>query len=259
MSAKDVREQIKVIQTKMDGSDYYNVYDEIRPKFLSDVNLLQQKYGIFLGNVKARHSDYFDKLDAMDRIIGEYFVALIRSSDYRDCFKLVNLASGKISELVSFVEALETIPPQEKVSKESYDKLVSQNKELNKTIEIMVKYKGLPELNELLENARNIELPTDEYWVLALCSSNLIEAVVNKKLEKLGEKIEGNFENRYKKLCRVINEKEKRDISQLLPLAIYNGIRNKLDHASNSNRVTPKEAKEISVMVKKFIDELFEL
>jgi len=55
----------------------------------------------------------------------------------------------------------------------------------------------------------------------------------------------------------VIKEKEGKDISQLLPLALYDGIRNKLDHASESNRVTPKEAQDISEWVIKFMKEIF--
>lgn len=123
----------------------------------------------------------------------------------------------------------------------------------------MVRFKGLPELNELLETSRNVGLPTDEHWVLALCSANLIEAIVNKKLEELDESTEGNFEKRYKRLAQAIKKKEHRDISQLLPLAIYKGIRNKLDHASHSNRVTPKEAKDISKIVKDLINEVFKI
>jgi len=65
----------------------------------------------------------------------------------------------------------------------------------------MVQYKGVPELNNLLETARNIQLPTDEYWVLALCSSNLIEAIVNKKLKELDMKIEGAFKQKYLNKC----------------------------------------------------------
>jgi hypothetical protein len=143
------------------------------------------------------------------------------------------------------------------ISKASYDKLLVEKENLKRTVEIMVQYKGLPELNNLLETAKNNALPLDEYWVLALCASNLIEAVVNKKLEKLGEKAEGNFEDRCKKLCKIIKEKEGRDISQLLPSAVYK-VRNKLDHSSDSNRVTPKEAKDISKMVIEFINEIFQ-
>jgi hypothetical protein len=107
-----------------------------------------------------------------------------------------------------------------------------------------------------MEIAKNNSLLLDEFWVLALCSSNLIEAVVNKKLEQLGEKADGNFEERYKRLCKVIKEKEVKDIFQLLPSAVYK-VRNKLDHSSDSNTVTPKESREISRMVIDFMNEVF--
>jgi hypothetical protein len=48
-----------------------------------------------------------------------------------------------------------------------------------------------------------------------------------------------------------------KDTSQLLPLALYDGIRNKLDHASEANRFSPKEAKAISEWVIKFKKEMF--
>jgi len=132
----------------------------------------------------------------------------------------------------------------------------SEKKRILKKLGIMVQYKCLPELNTLMEIAKNNSLLLDEFWVLALCSSNLIEAVVNKKLEQLGEKADGNFEERYKRLCKVIKEKEVKDIFQLLPSAVYK-VRNKLDHSSDSNTVTPKESREISRMVIDFMNEVF--
>ena len=44
---------------------------------------------------------------------------------------------------------------------------------------------------------------------------------------------------------------------QILPSAIYK-VRNKLDHSSDSNRVTPKEAKDISKMVIELMNEVFQ-
>ena len=85
----------------------------------------------------------------------------------------------------------------------------------------------------------------------------LTEAVVNKKLEQLKEKAEVNFEERYKRLFKIIKEKEGRVISQLLPSAVYK-VRNKLDYSSDSNTVTPKEAREIGRMVIDFMNEVFQ-
>ena len=55
----------------------------------------------------------------------------------------------------------------------------------------------------------------------------------------------------------MIKGKEGRDISQLLPSAVYK-VRTKLDHSSDSNTVTPKEAREISRMVVNFMNEVFQ-
>ena len=177
------------------------------------------------GNAKAKHPEYLNQLSSLDLEVKDYFgaiaIAAARGVTLLFCGMLVNSAMGKISEIASSRTSLDSSPMQEKVSKTAYDKLMLEKEELKKTVEIMVQYKGLPELNTLMETAKNYSIAIDEYWVLALCSSNLIEAVVNKKLEKLGEKADGNFEDRYKRLCKVIKEKEGRDISQILPSAIY--------------------------------------
>jgi len=260
MSAEDITKKMKEIQGRIGSTNafaYRNI-GRVSSLFLSDTNQLHQMYGKFVGKAKAEHPDYFNEIASLDNQIIEYFQLLLKAVERTPevCFSLINLASGKISELISFVSTLEAMPPEEKVSRLDYDKLLRERNELKNTVEIMVQYKGLPELNTLMETAKNNSLPLDEYWVLALCSSNLIEAVVNKKLEQLGEKAEGNFEDRYKKLCKVIKEKEGRDISQLLPSAVYK-VRNKLDHSSESNTVTPKEAREISKVVTDFMNEVF--
>ena len=257
MSEKTIRGQIALIRDKIgDGFAYGSVTGRIKDKFFEDVNELQEMYGSFIRRAKINHQDYSEKLEAINNEISVCFMTLCKVSDRDSSFTLINLAVGKISELLSFVETLEASPPEKNVSQASFDKVSKERDELKKVVEVMVQYKGLPELNNLLETAKNVSLPLDEYWALALCSSNLIEAVVNKKLEKLGEKTDGNFEERYKKLCRVIKEKEGRDISQILPSAIYN-VRNKLDHSSDSKRVIPKEAKDISKMVIDFMNEVF--
>jgi hypothetical protein len=258
MSSKIVRNVMSQISASM-GSYSGGYWDasEITEKFLQDVSLLQQQYGAYIGEVRAKHSDYWEELNKFDQRIEECFAALVRTSNHKDCFKVVNVAMQIISQVVSFGETLEALPEGQKVTKQAYEKVLDENKALNKAIEI-VRSVGHPELNSLLEKARRVGLETDETWVLALCSSNLIEEVVNKKLEELNGKVEGDFKNRYNKLCELVKSKEGRDISRLLPLALYNGVRNKLDHAT-PNKVTPKEAKDISEFVRKFIDEIFPL
>ena len=260
MSTEEVRGQINKVQNEMTSLSSTTVrYGEgvvITEHFLQQVSLLLSKYGTLVGNAKATYPEYLEEIDQIDEIIRGYLEYLMKSRQSDHCFKLVNLAVGKISEFVSFVERLKAIPPKEKVSRVAYEKAVRENETLRKTIEIMVKYKGLPELNDLLETARNSGLSTDENWVLALCSVNLIESVVNKKLDDLGESTKGNFESRYERLRKVIKEKEQRDIQQLLPIALYKVIRNKLDHASHVNRVTPEEAKDICKIVVSLMAEL---
>jgi hypothetical protein len=262
MSANEVKKHIELVQDKMtDYSsttlNFITAQSEITPRFLSYVNLLLQKYGEFVGEAKAKHFDYLEEIGELDEEIKLYFGQLTMSSEANYSFKLVNLAIGKISEVLSFISGLEGRPPEEKISRQVYEKLVREKDDLEKVVKILVTYKGLPELGELLEKARNIRLMIDENWVLALCSTNLIEAIVNKKLEEYKVSTEGNFENKYFRLVNVIKEKEQRDIQQLMPLALYKGIRNKLDHASHTYRVTPNEAKQISKIVIDLIAEVF--
>jgi len=262
MSLEEVEKQIKTIQDTINVKQsiiFSNLskQTEITPFFLNKVSILLESYGQFVGNAKAKHYTYLDDINNIDGIARGYFEDLMTSHNAKTCFKLVSLGVGKISELLQFVKGIELSKPAESIPKAKYEKLVKED-EINKgIIETLIKYKGLPELNELLESARDVKLPVDEHWVLALCSANLIEAVVNKKLDGLEKPTQGNFEKRYKRLAQIIEEKEQRDISQLLPLAIYSGIRHKLDHASHSNRVTPKEAKDISRIVVNLIVELF--
>lgn len=262
MSREEVELQIKEIQRDIDSrwsSEYSGISDqhEITPYFLNKVSNLLEVYGRFLGNAKAKHYAYLDDLNQIHSKVEEYFEGLMSSHNAKTCFKLVSLGIGKISELLQFAQGIETSKPVEGISKAKYEKLKTEDEIKKRTIETLVRYKGLPELNELLESAGDVQLPVDEHWVLALCSANLIEAIVNKKLESFEKLTKGSFQKRYNTLAQTIKEKEGRDISRLLPLAIYDGIRNKLDHASHSNSVTPKEAKDISRIVMNLISELF--
>ena len=255
MSAKDIKQQIQKIQTNIKGRMYG--HQRITFLFQSDVNFLQQIYGEYLGTAKAIHQDHLKEFSTFDNDVRKYFEQLVGLESPLYCFSTINLAIGRISELVSFVEAIESAPAEEKVTKASYNKLLREKEDAEKTAEFLVQHAGLPELHALIEISEDIGIAIDEYWVLALCSANLIEAVVNKKLQALNVKAEGSFKQKYGKLCSLIKEKEGKDISQLLPIALYEGVRNKLDHASDAKRVTPKEAKDISEWVIKFMKELF--
>lgn len=256
MSANEVRNQIEVVRKSMTHFSSFSL-GQITNDFLSRVNLLQQKYGAFLGQAKSEHLGYSQELDELAESIETYFALMAKDSDSHFCFKLVNMAIGKISEMVSFVEGLNE-SKDNVIAKSAFDDVIKKNEALKQTLEFMVRFKGLPELNELLETAKNSKLDVDEHWVLALCSINLIEASVNKKLEELNISQEGSFEKKYSRLINGVKKKENRDIQQLLPLALYKGVRNKLDHGSHAHKVTPKEAKQISQLVRSLINELFQ-
>jgi len=257
MSATEVRNQIEKTRKSMTDAWSTDYSGQITSKFISQVNLLQNLYGTFLGKAKSKHLGYSKELEEIAESIETYFGCLVKTSDYKICFQLVNMAIGKISELISFVEGLDE-SKDNVVAKSAFDNAIKEKETLKHTLEFMVRFKGLPELNELLETAKNSRLDVDEHWVLALCSVNLIEASVNKKLEELNVPVDGKFEKKYNRLISCVKEKENRNIQQLLPKALYKVVRNKLDHASHANKVTPKEAQHISQLVQSLINELFQ-
>lgn len=260
MSATEVRIHIQEIRNNMgllsvtsrQGEGYIITYD-----FLELVNRLLESYGEFLGKIKARHIEHLEEFNEYNKRIMYHFKAMNKSSEANYSFKQVNLAIGEISGLLSFGEELEG-STERKVAVSAYNKLAKENETLTKMNELLIKHRGLPELNELLTTGKEVGLPIDEHWVLALCSSNLIESLVNKKLEELNEAKDGNFRKRYNRLATKIKEKEGRDVSQLLPMAVYDGIRNKLDHASHANIVTQDEANQVCKIVTNLIAELFQ-
>lgn len=119
MSAKEVKGQIVRVQESMTDS-YSTTFEmitsqtEITPKFLKGVSVLLEKFGQFVGEAKAKHSDYLEEISNMEERIREYFEYLTKSSNSKYCFKLVNLGIGKMSELLSFVEGLEASPPKKR-------------------------------------------------------------------------------------------------------------------------------------------------
>jgi len=191
-----------------------------------------------------------------DVYISKCFEGLLETSMADKCFQFTNLAIGKISQLIAYTQTLEALP-KDVVPKALFDQAVIEKEQIEKTAKFLAMCGNMPEINSLIENGCKIGLPIDKHWVLALCSVNLIEATVNLKLEKMGLKAEGSFKEKYRKLCSLIKEQEHRELFQLLPTALYDGVRNKLDHASNSNRVTEKEAKEINRFVMRFIGQVF--
>jgi len=254
MSALDVRKRIKELKSEM-AEHSLSAY--ITDDIILKVNDLLDDYGTFLGEAKAKYRDYLEELKELDSQVEAYFRSFAKAHDYDFGCGVIALGVRKISELLSFVDKLGAIP-EDKVPKRLYEKLLEENEANKKVIEILSRVRGIPELNELLEKAGRTGIGIDESWALAICSVNLIEAGVNLKLEKLRESTEGSFARRYKRLISAIKTKENRNIQQLLPMALYNGIRNKLDHASHANRVTSKEANEIKKIVVSILDDLFQ-
>lgn len=108
MSEKTIRSQIALIRDKIgDGFAYGSVTGRIKDKFFEDVNELQEMCGSFIRRAKINHQDYSEKLEAMNIEISVCFMTLCQVSDRDSSFILINLAVGKISELLSFVETLE--------------------------------------------------------------------------------------------------------------------------------------------------------
>jgi len=97
---------------------------------------------------------------------------------------------------------------------------------------------------ELIKKAEKI-LPINEDWIICVSALMLVEAVVNKKLEELGESIKGSFKERYERLVDVVRQKEKRELPRLLPRLIYEGLRHLAAHGGHKFQPTPDEAKSI--------------
>jgi hypothetical protein len=121
----------------------------------------------------------------------------------------------------------------------------------------VIKDREHPALLDLLTKSQTCGIDVDGNWALAICSINLIEAAVNKKLEDLKKSTKGDFSERLKRLRNAVKVSESRDIQQLLPKAMYDRIRSKLDHASHKYKVTPAEAGSIYFSVVGFLEELF--
>ena len=163
MSVGNVRVQINNIRKNMTASFmYYDLNSRINERFLRDILLLQQAYGEFLGNAKAKHQEYWKQISELDNNITDCFAELTAPSHYTRCFSITNLAVGKISEMLSFVETLESTPAEDKVSKAAYDKLLREKEAAEKTAKFLVQYKGLPELHVLIENAKTVGISIDE-------------------------------------------------------------------------------------------------
>jgi len=226
------------------------------------MNDLLRAYGAFLGEGKAKYPTHAQVLDKMDAEARSYFQGALDEKvnpGYRaDRYcSLITLGAQKISEIVGYIRTLDKILPKDTIQKELYDKLLEENKQQKTLIKMLVESRGPSQLNELLERSRTIGIKVDDYWVVAVCAVNLVEALMNKKLIDLGESTEGDFTQRLERVVSSIKRKENREIQRMLPESLYKGVRQKLDHASHKYRPTPAEADNIVKTVIGFLDELF--
>jgi hypothetical protein len=100
-------------------------------------------------------------------------------------------------------------------------------------------------------------LNIDETTFTCLCSLSLFEIAINKKLKDLGEKTEGNFDDRCKRLVEVVRKKEKRSLQTILPPAMYKA-RNLLLHGGHEHKPTAQESEQIIRWIEDFMVKLFE-
>jgi len=260
MSVEEVRKAISSVQSAMTDrrSYYYEDNDQVVSSYyLATISSLTRSYGQYIGKGKAANPTYIDEINKLDEKITEYLELFVKSKRTDYCFKLTNLLINKISEILFFIENLDNIPIKEMVLKSDYKELLLEKKGIEIALEHMSKYRGDPKLEDLLLKTRSIGIPLDEHWVLSLCSVNLMEALVNRKLDQLGVDSGGSFKQKINRLSDEIKKRENRDISNLVPRALYDGIRNKLDHASDKNIITYQEALHISDIVMQLLDELF--
>ena len=95
-------------------------------------------------------------------------------------------------------------------------------------------------------------------WAISALYLSAMEIAVNKKLEELNESLnkkKESFENRFKRLCKVIKTKEKREIEEGVLTSAFYKARNKVLH--EGKKPTTPELKIIKSHVVNLISELF--
>jgi len=237
----------------------------IRYNTIHALEELLEEFGSVLGKAKVDYPAYSDQLDRLDEDARSYFQSIpkerfagtLMKLTVQDYAQVCSLGVQKVSEAISVVDRLNNPPEGMTVPKQEYDRLASENRIQKQVIKILSESRGYPNLAELVRISRSCGIQIDENWVLAVCAVNLIEAAVNRKLEDLKEPTEGTFSVRLERLASSIKKLEGRDIQQMLPTAIYDKIRSKLDHGSHRYRLTEAEAENIYRNVASFLKELF--
>ncbi|MBU7026371.1 MAG: hypothetical protein HXS48_05465 [Theionarchaea archaeon] len=94
----------------------------------------------------------------------------------------------------------------------------------------------------------------DENWIISACALSLIEVMVNKKLDELGEKKEGDFRKRLNRLVEQVKKKEGREVGKIM-LDIFYSARNKVLHGGGVP--TEDEKRKIVDFVGELADKLW--
>jgi hypothetical protein len=262
LSSDDIEKSIDGLLNEMkvvEAQPYADLLNYIAPSVVFSVSDLLKKYGVFIGNAKAKHPSYFDKLRGLDDEARSYFQSLIGKEDKKDqYYSIVILGIQKISEILSFVREIEFSAATGSVSEEVHGKVVREKEDLERVLKILAESKGYPLLSDLLEKAKTCGIDVNENWATTIGAVNLVEAATNKKLEILGESLEGSFSQRLERLRKIIKRQENRDIQQLLPGAFYK-VRSMLDHASHKYKPTSEETDLFVKGVISFLNDLFPL
>jgi len=219
---------------------------------------LLEVFGSVLGRAKVDFPAYSEQLSKLDQDARSYFQILPKFvHELKEFVQYCMLGVQKVSEAIAIVERLDNPPQGMTVAKQEYDRLASENEIQKRVIKMLSESRGYPDLLNLTSIAKSGGIEVDENWVLAVCAVNLIEAAVNKKLEDLGQSIEGDFSKKLSRLTVAVKESEGRIIQQMLPSALYDKVRHRLDHASHKYHPTEAEAENIYRDVASFLQDLF--
>jgi hypothetical protein len=98
-------------------------------------------------------------------------------------------------------------------------------------------------------------IEVDENWMISVCALSLIEIMVNKKLDQLGEKREGDFRKRLNRLVEQAKRKEGKEVGNIVTDIFY-VARNKILHGGEVP--TRDERRKIIDFVRELATKLWE-
>jgi len=247
-----------LFQIMKEISERQTITGPISNQIIIAVAKLLDAFGEYLGAKRAEHPTHVSEIEVLDRDARSCFQdARLHVDNSSQYMTVIGIGVQKVSETVRWLEDLSK-QPKDLITKDEYDKAVKERKEAENALERILRNWGPPALKEIISKAQSGGLGhLDESWIIAVCSVNLVEAAVNRKLEILGSSTEGKFKERLDRLATLVKEKEGRDIQKVLPRMLYEGPRQLLDHASHGQGVTPEEADQIRRAVVSFLENLF--